>query len=209
MAENRLPDDSGSLTRILHVPRVANADAGIGFLHGLRHIHHSRIRQYRDQLRPRPATAEDLTHNALYRLLTALLHGAPDLQKGFRMFLRLAGAILETQIAEQIRGSPLRRLGTPKQPLALHEFLDQLRSGSEVLPTFRGGLLLFFSRLLSHPEIAEELRQSLAELACNVLSGEYPDAEQLAEKLEMSRSRLRLRFHLLLAVASPGVRRSE
>ena len=209
MAENRKSEDSGSLTRILHVPRVADADAGASLVQGLRQLQQTRLRQFRDQLRTRPRTAEELTKDVLYRLLTGLIHGSPDVQHGYRMFLRLAGAILETQIAEQLRGQPLSRLGSPNQPLGLNEFLSQLRSGSEALPTFRDGLLLFFGRLLTHPDIAEELRRSLAELACDVLSGEYSQAEQLAEQLEMSQSRLRLRFHLLLAVASPGVRRSE
>lgn len=208
MAENLQSEDSSSLTRILHVPRVADADAGASLVQGLRRLRQLRLRQFRDQFRIRPLTAEELTKDVLDRLLTTLIHGSPDVQNGDLMFLRLAGAILETQIAEQLRGRPLSRLGSPNQPIGLNEFLAQLRSGSEVLPTFRDGLLLFFSRLLSHPDIAEELRQSLAELACDVLSGEYSQAEQLAERREMSQSRLRLRFHLLLAVASPGVQRS-
>jgi hypothetical protein len=209
MAENLPPEDSGSLTRILHVPRVADAEAGASLVQGLRQMPQLRLRQFRDQFRPRPLTAEELTRDVLYRLLTGLIHGSPDVHNGFRMFLRLAGAILETQIAEQLRGQAVSRLGSPRQPCGLNEFLAQLRSGSEVLPAFRAGLQLFFSRLLTHPDIAEELRRSFAELACDVLSGEYSQAEQLAEQLEMSQSRLRLRFHLLLAVASPGVRRPE
>lgn len=208
MAENLQPEDSGSLTRILHVPRVADADAGAGFVQGLSQLHPQRLRQFRDQFRIPARTAEELTRDVMYRLLTQLMHGSPDPQNGYRMFLRLAGAILETQIAEHIRGQPVSRLGSPSQPLGLNDFLTQLRSGSEVLSTFRAGLLQFFSRLLTHPDIADELRRSLANLACDVLSGEYAQSEPLAERLEMSHSRLRLRFHLLLAVASPGVRRS-
>jgi hypothetical protein len=209
MAENRLPEDSGSLTRILHVPRVADADAGTQLLLRLRQLPKNRLRQYRDQLSPRPVTAEAITKDVLCRLLTACIHGSPDPQNDDRMFLRLAGAILETQIAEQVRGIPLKHLGPPEQPPGLHEFLHQLRSGSLLLPTFRDGLLLFFSRLLTHPDIVDDLRKSLTEMACDILSGEYSNPEQLAEKLEMSRSRVRLRFHLLLAFASPGVQQSE
>jgi hypothetical protein len=188
---------------------VADADAGTQLLQGLRRLPQNRLRQYRDQLSPRPVTAEEITKDVLCRLLTACIHGSPDPQNDDRMFLRLAGAILETQIAEQVRGIPLKHLGPPEQPLGLHEFLPQLRSGSLLLPTFRDGLFLFFSRLLTHPDIADDLRQSLTEMARDILSGEYSNPEQLAEKLEMSRSRVRLRFHLLLAFASPGVQQSE
>lgn len=207
MAETPNPDDSGSLTRVLRVPRAPDADAGTHLIDGLRQLHRSRLQEYRDQLYSPPASPEDLAKNVLYRLLTGLIHGGPNLPEGHRMFVRLVGAILETQIAEQVRGLAIRRLGSPEQPIGLDEFLQQLRGGAQALSTFREGLLKFFRRLLTHPDIPEDLQPSLIQLSREVLSGEYPRSAQLAEKLQISRSRLQLRFHLLLAVASPSKRR--
>jgi len=208
MAETPNPDDSGSLTRVLRIPRAPDADAGTRLIDGLRQLHRSRLQDYRDQLHPRPVSSEELVKDVLYRLLTGLIHCSPDLSDGHRMFVRLVGAILETQVAEQVRGLAIRRLGSPDQPVGLDEFLNQLRAGSQAITTFRDGLLNFFRRLLTHPEIPADLQPALIELAREVLSGEYPRSSHLAERLEMSRSRLHLRFHLLLAVASPSKRRN-
>lgn len=209
MAENRNPDASGSLTRILRIPHATDADAGTRLIHGLRQLHRSRLQEYHDQLQPRPVSAEELARDVLCRLLTGLIHGGPDSQEGQRMFLRFVGAILETQIAEQVRGLAIRRLGSPDRPIGLDEFLSQLRRGSQALATLREGLLQFFRRLPTHHEIPAGLHPSLIELARELLSGEYARSSQLAERLQMSKSRLHLRFHLLLAVASSTKHRKE
>lgn len=198
MVQLNQSEEPGFSNRLKAIQRLRKADAGAWMLDGLHRLHRCSVQQFRDELRPSTLTAEDLTTEVLYRLLTGVIHGAPPNDGSHRAFLRLMGAIVQ----HEIEGWPeelLQRDAGRRRPDGAR---GGIRSPRGILGTFRDSIFRFFRTLLSHPQLAaERRRRKLAELAREVLAGEYAETVALAERLGMTLARTRRYCRLLTEIA--------
>lgn len=198
MVQLNQSEDPGFANRLKAIQKLRRADAGAWMLDGLHRLHRCSVQQFRDELRPSTLTAEDLTTEVLYRLLTGVIHGSPPNDGSHRAFLRLMGAIVQHEI-ENWPDELLQRDSGRRRPEGA---VSANRSPRGILATFRESIFRFFRTLLAHPQLAaERRRRKLAELAREVLAGEYAETVALAERLDMTLSRTRRYCRLLTEIA--------
>lgn len=199
MVQLNQSEDPRFADRLKTIQRLRRVDAGAWMLDGLHRLHRCDVQQFRDDLHQRTLTAEDLTTEVLFRLLTGVIHGAPPNDGSHRAFLRLMGAIVQ----KEIEVWPFELLQRDSGGLRPTGAVGGNQSRGGILATFRGAIYRFFRTLLCHPQLAVEgRRRKLAELAREVLAGEYADTAALAERLDMTLSRTRRYCRLLIEIAS-------